>query len=297
MQQKFTLSDCFELFALENKARQFTEHTLDFYDQRLTRFVDFCAEQNISCVDEVRPLHIRKFFVSLQEQNLSPHYVHSFARAIKTFFNYCVRDELLDRSPFDRVQMPKLPRKQKKALTPAQVKKILHACKYQRDKALITFLLDSGVRASECIALNVGDIDMRTGAVSVKQGKGQKDRTTFISAKTRKEIKRYLAEREITRDSSITPLWVSLRTGKRLTYAGLSQIFKRLKKSVGIQELSAHALRRTYAITMLRGGTNIYVLAKLMGHSDISVLRNYLDILDEDMKEAHERNSPAGNLL
>jgi integrase len=75
----------------------------------------------------------------------------------KAFLNYCVRDELIEVSPMKKVKMPKVEKKVLSAIDPADIQKILKACKYERDKAICLFLLDSGVRARELLALNVGD--------------------------------------------------------------------------------------------------------------------------------------------
>lgn len=290
-QRLTTLADAFELFILDCKSRRFTRKTLLFYQGRLSLFFRWCGE--------AKPLHeltstdIKKYFVTLQERELSSAYIHSFGRAIRTFCNYCVRDELLEKSPFAKVKMPILAKKVLPALTADQVDAILGACMTKRDKTLMLLLLDSGLRASEAVNLNVGDIDIKTGSVTVHQGKQQKDRITFVGATVRKAIKLYLMERD--RPEVREPLFVSERTGERLTYFGLAQVIKDLRTNAGVS-FSAHTCRRTFAINMLRGGCNIFVLAKLMGHADITVLKGYLDIVRDDLQSAHEKFGPVDNM-
>jgi integrase/recombinase XerD len=120
------------------------------------------------------------------------------ARSIRAFLNYCVRDELVELSSFNKVQMPRLEKKILDALSSTEIHAILRCCISERDKALCLFLFGSGVRASELVALNVGDIDLKTGIVLVRLGKGQKGRTTYIGARTRKQVKHYWAERSDT---------------------------------------------------------------------------------------------------
>lgn len=198
-----------------------------------------------------------------------------------------MRDELIEVSPFDKVQMPRLQRKIPETLTPDEVARVLRVCKNARDRAICLFLLDSGVRASEMLALTVGDVDMQSGMVTVRLGKGQKGRTTFVGASTRKQLKRYLAERGDAK--SYQPLFPNEINGQRLSQAGLVQLMERLRVRSGVKTCRAHSFRRTFALTCLRNGMNIYVLAKLMGHADISVLRHYLAIVEEDLQEAHAR--------
>ena len=221
--------------------------------------------------------------------------MHGHARAIRAWLKFCVRDELIDTNPFDKVRMPRLPKKILPALTPEEVRTVLDACGYERDRVMLLFFLDSGVRAQELCNLDVGDVDMRTGTVSVRQGKGSKDRTTHIGAKTRKALLRYLVARG-DRDKPTRPLFVSLKDGQRLTYSGAAQALRTLRQAAGVKNLTAHALRRTFAVSCLRAGMSVYVLARLMGHADIEVLRNYLPLTDDDTAAGHAAAGPVDNL-
>ena len=129
-----------------------------------------------------------------------------------------MRDELLAASPFNKVQMPRLEKRILPAFAATEIQTILRSCAYERDKALCLFLLDSGVRASELIALNIGDVDMKTGVVTVKMGKGQKARTTYIGAHMRKQMRRYLAERGAVKPEA--PAFGSMANGNRMTLDG-----------------------------------------------------------------------------
>lgn len=164
-QQRFRVADAFEMFLLDCEASRFTAHTLRFYRGRLSLFVAWCAEQDDPDLTDLTANHLRRYLVELTRRELSSAYVHSHARALRTFLNYCVRDGLLESSPFARVQMPRLEKKILPALTSAEVKRIIAACETDRDRAIVLFLLDSGVRASELCALDVTDVDLSTGAV------------------------------------------------------------------------------------------------------------------------------------
>jgi site-specific recombinase XerD len=300
-QQRIRVPDALEMFLLDCEARRFTAHTLRFYRGRLKLFVEWCAEQDSPGLGELTPTHLRRFLVELSRRNLSSAYVHSHARALRAFLNYCVRDGLIESSPFARVQMPRLEKKILPALTSAEVQRIVAACETERDRALVLFLLDSGVRASELCALDEGDVDLSTGAVQVRSGKGQKDRMTYIGASTRKQVVRYL---KLERPGDGPALFVSHKVGRtgrpvgeRLTYSGVAQMFKRLRRATQVRHCCPHAMRRTFAINCLRGGMNIYVLARLMGHADITVLRHYLELVQDDLQNAHQQAAVVDKLL
>jgi len=295
MQQRILLSDAVDLFYLDIKSRRFTKDTQRFYRERLSLFLPWCKTNGIEVLQDLTHIHIRRYLVSLQERGLSSAYQHNNARALRAFLNYCVRDELIAKTPFAKVEMPKLAKKILPALTADEVQHILDSCKNERDEALILFLLDSGVRASELVALNVGDVDIATGSVVVHQGKGQKDRVTYIGVKTRKQLKRYLIERGGLANGE--PLFSSEMGTGRLTYFGVAQLMKRLRAASGIKLCNAHTFRRTFAINCLRNGMDIFILAKLMGHADLTVLRQYLAIVKDDLQHAHGEHGVVDNLL
>lgn len=109
----------------------------------------------------------------------------------------------------------------------------------------------------------------------------------------RKALIRYLAERE--HPPAHQPLFTSQRQ-QRLSQSGLVQVFDRIRERTGIAHCSAHTFRRTFAITCLRNGMNIHVLAKIMGHADIQMLRKYLDLTEEDTKRSHDEYGPVDRM-
>jgi site-specific recombinase XerD len=288
MNQKPTLKTAYELFILECQSRRFTSNTLRFYRGRLSLFLRWCQQGEIVHLDSLTHHHIRQYLFEVQESGVSSAYHHGFARAIKTFLNYCVRDELLTVSPFKKVKMPQLEKKVLEAVDLRDVHTLLKACNYERDKAIFLFLLDSGVRASELCALNVEDVDFESGEVTVRRGKGQKGRTTFVGPRTRKQVVRYFIKERMNDQQDQEPLFTRQDNNGRIVYAGLRQMIRRIVQATGIK-LSAHAFRRTFAINSLRNGMNIYMLAKLMGHTDITVLRAYLAITQDDLQAAHQQ--------
>ena len=290
----FSLLDGLDMFLLDCEARRLTPQTLTFYKQKLSVFVRWCEEQQLHGLDDLTARELRQFLVSIQRRGLSSQYQHNLARAIRAFLNFCVRDELIDDSPFDRVQMPRVEKKILQAFTAEQIQTVLHHCQTERDRVICLFLLDSGVRASELIAITVGDVNLSRGEVLVRAGKGQKQRTTYIGAITRKQLRRYLSGRDMYSQS---PLFASENTGEPLTLSGVVQLMKRLSRRSGVDICTAHTFRRTFAINCLRNGMNIYALARLMGHSDITVLRQYLALVDQDLAQAHQEFGAVDRML
>ncbi|MFN8488098.1 MAG: tyrosine-type recombinase/integrase [Caldilineaceae bacterium] len=294
-QQPRKITDAYKIFVLDNQSRRFTKATITTYRDRLEPFINWCPTQNAESLDEVTPSLIRLYLVALQERQLSDYTINGVARCIKTFFNFCVREGLLAESPMKKVAMPKIDKRILPALSVEDAQKLLKVCEGERDAAIVLFMLDTGVRATELINLNGGDIDQQTGTVAVRQGKGRKDRVVYVGAKARKQLLRYYMRRGEPKANEA--VWLSEKSNERLTTSGLRQLLERLSEASGIKKCSPHTLRRTFALWSLRNGMSIYHLQRLMGHADITVLRIYLDLAQGDLQQAHNDFGAVDNLL
>lgn len=297
-----SLPQAYKLFILRCQAERFQPTTIEFYRSLLQAFINWCAEQGIDMLGDVMAYHIREYMVERQilnrgtdqERKASASYSHTIARSLRAFFRYCVADKLLADYPMAGVSMPRLPKKILKAFDVSEIKMIVSACEDERDRALIHFLLDTGMRASECIHIKLDDVDQNNNSVKILHGKGDKERIVYYGATTARHLTRYLLMRG---DVGIyQPLWYNLHTGKPLTRSGLFQLLRRIGRAAGVKQCSAHTFRRTFALNCLRNGMDIYTLAGLMGHEDISILRQYLAITDEDKKTAYKKFGVVDNL-
>jgi len=284
------ISEAYTGFLLDCQARRLTPATLGYYEHRLGTFVKSCGDLTI---EQITPTYIRSYLAQMSVAGQSGFSVLGAARAVRCFFNFCLREEWIEKSPMARVKMPQVEKREPQVYTPEQIRTILKACISARDKAMILFLLDTGLRASELLALNVRDVDMGVGTVRVLQGKGQKDRTVYVGATARKALHAYYMTRR--RVAPGDPVWLASTGGKRLLRNGMTQAMRRLSKRTGIH-CKAHGFRRTFATQSLRAGMDIYTLQRLMGHEDITVLKHYVSIAQSDLEAAHKRYGVVDNL-
>ena len=287
------MKSALDVFLLDCESRRLTEETLDFYGRCIRPFVEYCATKGVTDVTDVTASHVRSFLISLEKKELSGSTQHAYARSLRAWFNFLVREEWLSRTPMKNVAMPKREQRVMEALTEDQVKALLSVCRTLRDEAMLLFLVDSGVRITELVELNVEDVDLQMGTVIVLRGKGRKERQVYIGVKTRKALSRYLMGRK---KSGSGPLFLSFNTDERLTRRGAALILKRMGAATGIH-VSPHMLRRTFALWSLRSGMNIYVLQRLMGHSDLGTLKRYLRLSEADDAEASRKHGAVDRLL
>lgn len=308
-----TLSGALEAFLDDVRARGLSPRTLDFYGWQLGKFRGWAADRGVDRLDGLTAALLRAYLVGLRGRGLRDSSVHAAARALRAWLFFCERDELVPVSPMRRVKMPKVARRILPALAGDTVRALLGACETARDRALVLFMLDTGVRAAELVALNVGDLG-DDGVVFVHRGKGAKDRITHVETATRAALAEYLVDRGDLEPEA--PLWVTfdvvgvhciggrggrwvmdrVLTDKRLTQQGLTQVVKRLGRRAGVV-VSPHAFRRTCALTMHRSGARLTEIAALLGHSDLATLQKYLDLQAQDAVTAHRAHSPVAALF
>lgn len=156
-----------------------------------------------------------------------------------------------------------------------------------RDAVILLSLLDTGARAAEFLAVNLEDVNQPQGSILIRHGKGRKPRTVYIGWQSRRALRRYLAHR-----SDMSPVLWTGAEGERLSYGGLRAIMTRRAKTANVRAPSLHSFRRAFALTMLRNGTDIFTLSKLMGHEGVAILQRYLKQTDTDTLAAHRKASP-----
>ena len=255
-------------------------------------------EQGIDSTHDVTASHVRRFLVQLAEDH-SRGGVATLFTGVRAFLNWYGEEYAPSNwNPLGRIKAPKRPKERVEPLQISTFQKLINVLEPKtfhgdRDRAFLYLLLDSGLRHQEATNLLVGDINLQTGQVLVRMGKGQKARVAFIGAKTRRMIMAYLRHRGRPNDEQ--PLWVSA-TGSAISMHGLRQVVRRAAEKAGIPEPGMHSFRRAFAVNSLRNGMDIVTLQRLMGHADLSVLDRYLDLLDEDLQRAHDRYGVVDNL-
>ncbi len=262
--------------------------------------MEYLKAQGVLDTRSINPNHLRAYLLHLGERR-NPGGLHCTYRAVKTFLRWYEAEYEPKgwSNPICKVNPPKVPLQPLEPANLAHVKAMLDTCKRRtfagdRDRAILLDLLDSGLRASEFVALNLGDTSLETGALVIHRGKGGKFRPAFLGHRTLRAVLDYLRHRQGLAPAS--PLWIT-RTGDRLTYWGLRQILRRRAERAGVPAPSPHDFRRAFALAASRNGVDLISLQRLLGHADLTVIRRYLAQTDGDLQAAHAKASPADRML
>lgn len=285
-------------FLLDRKAQNLTRKTLEFYRMNLQKFIDWCEPQAIKTVTQLTPDIMRAFFIAMSETHKAGG-VHAFYRSVRAFLRwYILEFEPEWRDPLRKVKPPKVDQEPLEPVTLETVRALLDTCERgkftgERDRAIILFLLDSGVRAGELLALDRQDADILTGEILIRRSKSRKPRTVFLGRTARRALRSYLKLRGM---DTVKAVFVTDEI-ERLKMAGLRQIMVRRARRAGVPVPSLHSFRRACALSLHRAGIDLLSIARLLGHSDLSLLERYIKQDAEDLRGAHERASPGDAIL
>jgi integrase/recombinase XerD len=322
--QNLPLSIALDGFFRTRSADGYSSNTLEMYRWALGLMERFLA--NNPPVAEIRPEDLQDFFIWLRDEYkpnrtngktgpLAGRSLENIWTAMRSFFNWIEAElELADRPDY-AVGQPEYAKRQIIPLEPEEIRAILSACKTTtsantngrrpfnmrrptalRDTALVLTLLDTGLRASELCRLTIEDLNLDSAEIFVipyGTGRKTKSRTVMIGKPTIKAIWRYLATRDYRPDD---PLFTSSKSSAPLNRNSVRQLLDELGKRAGVANVHPHRFRHTFAITYLRSGGDIFTLQRLLGHSSLTMVQEYLDIVQADVANAYRRSAPSDNL-
>ncbi|MFC2058330.1 tyrosine-type recombinase/integrase [Chloroflexota bacterium] len=225
--------------------------------------------------------------------------VANYTRAIKSFFSFLAREELLPENPMRKVRSPKAPRKVMPTFTEAELERLLSQPNKKsplgfRDYTFMLTLVDTGIRLSELRGLCLGDVDLANGYLRV-MGKGGKERYVPIGAKLSKVLLKYQMLHR-TRDSGCQSFFLT-RDGRLISQKKVQELIRKYGERAGIRKrCSPHTFRSTSAVLYLRNGGDPFSLQKKLGHSSLAMTRRYSELADSDVRAAHLKYSPADRL-
>jgi integrase/recombinase XerC len=284
------IRDAYQDFILSRKALLLAPKTIEFYEYTVGSLLDWLISKDINSPEAIESSIIRAYISTVNERGVSDSTVHAHARGTRAFLRF-LKEEGYISTPIN-VKMPRVEQKKMRVLSPEELKQILKVCKKPRDKILILFLVDSGMRRSEARSLNWIDVDIPSGVVNISRSKSKKARSVFIGVKTRRALLRY--RRTVSHEDN-DPLFQT-QTGTRLTPSGFRQVIRRISEKSNIP-FSAHDLRRTFATLSLKAGMNVLHLQSLLGHSSLEMTRRYVQMVEDDLQESHKEYGPIDRFL
>ena len=241
-----------------------------------------------------------RYMLQLKDQGYASTTLARKIAATKSFFKFMTDEHKIQQNPTENIASLKVGRSLPKPISVTQARRLLEEAakentpEAKRDKAMLELLYASGMRVSELVSLNVGDIDIAGGFVRCL-GKGNKERMIPLYPRATQSIDQYLKEaRPHIAGAKVaeTALFLNVR-GERLTRQGLWQILKSYAKTARIEvEVTPHTLRHSFATHMLNGGADLRMVQELLGHANISTTQVYTHLTSEHVRRTYEKSHP-----
>lgn len=294
-------------FILELEIKSYSKRTLKGYkNNNLLLFTYLKKQFQIEKVEDVKPTHIKSYIKFLQKQGRKATYINGVIKSFRAFFKYATSEEIIEENTMLKVGWLREGKVIINTFNNEEVDRMINTFNGSdymtiRNKTILVILFDTGLRNLELC--NLTNKDISDTFLTVKQGKGRKDRRVALSPFTRKVILRYVRCRNSyfgnrTIDEN-TPFFLSYRF-RALTIEAVERVVKIAGQKANVRKeirCSPHTCRHFFAQAQLRNGLDIYSLSRLLGHENISITKRYLQSLDdEQIVEMSVKTSPLMNL-
>ena len=284
-----------ENFKVHIKGRNLSEHTIRAYSTDLQDFAGFMATKNLLNIKDFNLANIRSYLAWENNKGLSRQAALRKISSLRSFAKFLSNRGVIEANPFKLFNAPRREKLLPKFLTQKEAGELMQAPSTSRfalrNQAILELMYSSGLRRSETVGLNIGDINFTQGTVRVF-GKGAKERIVPVTDIALNCISEYLATR--TKTSYEDPLFLGSK-GTRLSGEGLAQIVKQsaLKANLA-HKITPHSLRHSFATHLLNNGCDLKSLQEMLGHKSLSATQVYTHVSLEHLKQVYDHAHPKG---
>ncbi|NLJ99866.1 MAG: site-specific tyrosine recombinase XerD [Clostridia bacterium] len=278
--------------------RGLSQNTLDAYNRDLGSFKIFLRDNAIDSYQNVTKKTIIEYLIYLQRLDRAPATIARHLAAVKSFYRFRVLEEKQMEDPSDGLETPRLGRHLPEVLTQGEVERLLNQPDItkpggMRDKAILEVLYGTGLRVSELISLNLGDINCKMGYVHCL-GKGEKERIVPLGGTAIFHMEKYLdhGRGKLLKKGRSKALFLNYRGG-RLTRQGCWKLIKKYAKQSGInKDIAPHTFRHTFATHLLQNGADLRSVQEMLGHADIATTQIYTHLAPDRLRAVYNDAHP-----
>lgn len=233
---------------------------------------------------EMGAYDIRFFLATEKERGLSNSSLETTRAQLSAFFQWLADDEVIPKNPIAKIKPIKVPKEIRTAFSDVEMDALRSACKTVRERALVEFLVSTGLRVSELTGMKIEDVNFDTLSVHVVNGKGDKERMTYATQVAAKHLISYLRGRK-----KESEMLFCNRNGGRISTTLIQRVLKQLGKRAGVDDVHPHRFRRTFATNLSKRGMEIQEIQKLLGHSNVNTTMIYVNTDDSMIRASYNR--------
>lgn len=271
-------------YLFDCRARELSLRTIHGYEKLLRYFLEYANNViNIHMLQELKPIHIKQYIVSLQKRGCKPSYINDVIKPVKTLCSYAYQEGYTDELITKRVRNVKQPKVLIHTFSTDETKRMIDYFDGKdylsvRNRLILMMLFDTGVRISELMEMKRHQI--RDGVIII-YGKGRKERSVPLNPEVAKQIMKYDAARDLyfTYRQAQEYYFLS-KNGKRLTHESVNKFMKTAAEAIGVNphvRVSPHTCRHTFVHQSLKNGLDLYSLSRILGHESVSITQRYLE--------------------
>jgi integrase/recombinase XerD len=294
---------CLSAFLRDGRIRNLSSHTLKYYRNELIALQGILEAQKLPTrPDKVTLEVLRQNVILYMMETLGrkESSINTRLRAVRAFFNFLYKEGMLETNPAAELKLIKAKKEVVETFTREQVREILQQVDRAsftglRDYTILLLLLETGIRAREISEIALKDIRWEDGQVRIN-GKGYKERLVPIQSTMRLQLKKYIAIRGD--DVPNEALFVTI-DNKPITIRQLQNRISKYGRMANIKNVrcSPHTFRHTFAKMSVQNGADVFTLQKVLGHTSLEMVRNYVNLFSSDVMDAHKRFSPLEKLF
>lgn len=276
--------------------KQLSIHTQTNYQRDLEKFADYCQKFSLADLANIRTQHIRQMVANLHRQGLGGKSLSRWLSAMRSFFDYAIRNGWAKNNPADAIQAPKSPKKLPKTLDVDQTAQFVSvegdSILALRDRALLELIYSSGLRLAEIVGLNLRDMDLQDAMVTVL-GKGNKTRVLPMGSQAVTAIKAWLPQRKmLLKDEAEQAVFITQK-GTRITHRAVQLRMQQLSVKQGMDTpVHPHMLRHSFASHMLESSGDLRLVQEMLGHSNISTTQIYTHLDFQHLAKVYDNAHP-----
>jgi integrase/recombinase XerD len=263
---------------------------LESYKRDIKQYLEYLDNQGFNSLKDTKKLHISNYMFHLKQLGRAASTQSRTVVSIRAFYQFLVRERMVDQDPSTQVEIPKLEKRLPNVLEAPPT----HTPGGLRDKAMLELLYATGIRVSELISLDVEDVNLEMGFVRCA-GNTSKERIIPLGGIAAEFVGSYIKTmrpRLLKHSKEEQALFIS-HLGTRITRQGFWKIIKRYAAETEIvKEITPHTLRHSFAVHLLENGADLRSVQEMLGHADISTTQIYMQVNHNKMKEVYDRTHP-----
>ncbi len=278
--------------------KRFSALTVEAYQRDMAQFAGYLkAEYELEDLTQVEKPMVKSYIVRMKEKGLVNRSINRKISTLRTFYKYCLRENLMEKSPMTGIKALKQPKTLVKFVSEGDINKVSFGDEADfptcRDRLLFELLYQTGMRQAELRGLQDGDVD-RSGMLLKVHGKRNKDRFVPLSREMVNMIAQYQTLRDATFPTKADNLMLNDR-GEAMTPSFVyNKVHHMLEGVTSLKQKSPHVLRHTFATHLLDEGASLVAIQKLLGHEDLATTQIYAHNTIEQLKKIHKQAHPKG---